>query len=328
MLRNVRLIASVFMLLNAPSVWSASAPVQMRLLYPSFAGSWATSWIAREAGYFSNEGLDVELVRVGGSSRMVAAMLGGSAPIIQAGAIAAITANVAGSDVVIIGATGSVSPFRLIARPEIKQMAELKGKKAGITTFGSTSDQVVRIALKHFNLEPNKDVAILPFGAQPEAFAALANGAVQVAALSYPLYAKAQKMGMRELVAFSDLGVEDINGTVITTRTYLAQNRDIAVRFMRAFTRAIHRYRTDKEFSKKVLAKYGKLTDDDILEGTWQDYAPTLQKSPRPSLKAIQFMVADQYAGKKPLPKPEQFVDLSIAEQLEKSGFVDSVNKQ
>ena len=65
----------------------------MRLLYPSFAGSWATAWIAKEAGYFSAEGLDVELIRVGGSSRMVAAMLGGSAPIIQAGAIAALTAN-------------------------------------------------------------------------------------------------------------------------------------------------------------------------------------------------------------------------------------------
>ncbi len=309
------------------SAFCATTQTPMRLLYPSFAGSWATAWIAKEAGYFSAEGLDVELIRVGGSSRMVAAMLGGSAPIIQAGAIAAITATTAGSDVVIIGSTGTVSPFRLIARPEIKLPADLKGKKAGITTFGSTSDQLVRIALKHFNLEANKDVAILTFGAQPEAFAALANGVVQVAALSYPLYPKAQKMGMRELVNFADLGVEDINGTVITTRTFLTQQRDTALRFMRAFTRGMQRYRTDKEFSKKVLAKYGKLNDEEILEGTWQDYAPTLQKSPRPSLKAIQFMIENQYPGKKPLPKPEQFVDLSIVDQLEKSGFIDSVVK-
>ena len=131
----------------------------------------------RKPATFTAEGLDVELIRVGGSTRMVAAMLGGSAPIIQAGAPAALTATAAGGDVVIIGATGTVSPFRLIARPEIKQPADLKGKKAGITTFGSTSDQVVRIALKHFELEPNKDVAILTFGAQPEVFAALQNGA-------------------------------------------------------------------------------------------------------------------------------------------------------
>ena len=304
-----------------------AATTSMRLLYPSFAGSWATAWIAKEAGYFSNEGLDVELIRVGGSTRMVAAMLGGSAPIIQAGASAAVAANAAGGDVVIIGATGTVSPFRLMARPEIKQPSDLKGKKAGITTFGSTSDQVLRIALKQFNLEPNKDVAILSMGAQPEAFAALQSGAVHVVALSYPLYPKAAKLGMRELVNFGQLGVEDINGTVITTRSFIAQQRDTALRFLRAFARGMHRYRTDKEYSKKILAKYGKITDDEILEGTWQDYAPTLQKSPRPSSKGIQFLIENHFQGKKPLPKPEQFVDVSLVDQLEKSGFIESVNK-
>ena len=312
----------------SPAVgFSASTTIPMRLLYPSFAGSWATAWIAKEAGYFSSEGLDVELIRVGGSTRMVAAMLGGSAPIIQAGASAALAATVAGSDVVIIGATGTVSPFRLMARPEIKQPSDLKGKKAGITTFGSTSDQVLRIALKQFNLEPNKDVAILSMGAQPEAFAALQSGAVHVVALSYPLYPKAAKLGMRELVNFGQLGVEDINGTVITTRSFIAQQRDTALRFLRAFTRGMHRYRTDKEYSKKILAKYGKITDEEILEGTWQDYAPTLQKSPRPSLKAIQFLIENQFQGKKPLPKAEQFVDTSLVDQLEKSGFIESLNK-
>ena len=325
---KIALIGTLILCSIIPAVaLPATATIAIRLLYPSFAGSWATAWIAKEAGYFSAEGLDVELIRVGGSTRMVAAMLGGSAPIIQAGAIAALTANVAGADVVIIGATGTLSPFRLIARPEIKQPSDLKGKKAGITTFGSTSDQVVRIALKEFHLEPTKDVALLTFGAQPETFAALMNGIIQVAPLSYPLYPKALKSGMRELVNFANLGVEDINGTVITTRSFIAQQRDTALRFMRAFTRGMQRYRTDKEFSKKVLGKYGKITDDEILEGAWQDYAPTLQRSPRPSLKAIQFMIDNQFAGKKPLPKPEQFVDFSIAEQLEKSGFVDSVNK-
>ena len=318
----------VFVLWCPRAALGASAQTSMRLLYPSFAGSWGTAWIAKEAGYFAKEGLDVELIRVGGSSRMVAAMLGGSAPIIQAGAIAAVTANVAGAEVVIIGATGTVSPFRLMARPEIKQPADLKGKKAGITTFGSTSDQVLRIALKKFNLEPNKDVVLLSMGAQPEAFAALQSGAVDVAALSYPLFSKAAKLGMRELVNFGEIGVEDINGTVITTRSFVAQNRDMGLRFMRAFTRGMHRYRTDKEFSKKILGKYGKIDDDELLEGTWQDYAPTLQKTPRPSLKAIQFMIENQYPGKKPLPKPEQFVEMSLVDQLEKSGFFDAVNRE
>jgi NitT/TauT family transport system substrate-binding protein len=301
------------------------AATELRLLYPSFAASWATTWIAKEAGYFTAEALDVELIRVGGSTRMVAAMLGGSASMIQAGAPAALAATSAGGDVVIIAATGKVSTFHLMARPEIKEPSELKGKKAGITTFGSTSDQVVRLALKHFGLEASKDVAILTFGAQPEVFAALQSGAIQVAALSYPIYAQAAKLGMRELVKFSDLGFEDINGTVMTTRSFLARQRDTALRFMRAFIRGTHRYRTDKKFSKRVLGKYGKIADDEILEGAWQDYAPTIQKVPRPSLRAIQFLIENQF--KPPLPKPENFVDTSLVDQLEKSGFIDSVYK-
>lgn len=264
---------------------------------------------------------------VGGSTRMVAAMLGGSAPIIQAGGSAALAATAAGSEVVIIAATGTVSPFRLTARPEIKQPSDLTGKKAGITTFGSTSDQVVRFALKQFHLEPNKDVALLSFGAQPEVFAALQSGAVQLGALSFPLDPKAAKLGMRELVNFGQLGMEDINATVITTRGFIAQPRDTVLRFLCAFARGMHRHRTDKEFSKKVLAGYGKINDEEILQGAWQDYAPTMQKSPRPSLKAIQLLIENQFAGKKPPPKVEPFADLSLVEQLENSGFIDSLWK-
>ena len=132
---------------------------------------------------------------------------------------------------------------------------------------------------------------------------------------------------MRELFNFADAGFEDINGAVITTRTFINQQRDIAMRFMRAFIRGVHRYRTDKEYSKKVLAKYGKINDEEILEGTWQDYAPTLVKVPRPSAKGLQYMIENQFKDKKPLPRPEQFVDNSIVDQLEKNGFIDSVYK-
>jgi hypothetical protein len=155
----------------------------------------------------------------------------------------------------------------------------------------------------------------------------LQNGAVQIAALSYPLYPMAAKLGMRELVKFTDLGFEDVNGTVITTRAFIAQQRDATMRFMRGFIRGMYRYRTDKEYSKRVLEKYGKITDNELLEGTWQDYAPTLQKVPRPSMKAMQFMIDNQFKDKTPLPKPESFVDTSLVDQLERTGFIDSVYK-
>jgi NitT/TauT family transport system substrate-binding protein len=302
-----------------------SSMTSMRFLYPSLSGTFAAVWIAKEAGYLAAESLDVELIRVGGSTRIVASMLGGSAPIIHAGASASMAATIAGSDSVIIGCMSTKSPFHLIARPEIKQPGDLKGKRAAISAFGATSDFLVRLGLRRFGLEPGKDVALLPAGGDSEVFAALQAGSVQVAALSYPAYIHALKMDMKELVNFSEIGFEAVNAALVSTRSYIAQNRDPSTRFVRALIRGMQRYGSDKEFSKKVLSKYLRTTDNEVLEASWKDVAPNLLKVPRPSAKAIQFIIDGQFKDKNPLIKPEMFVDTSIIDQLERSGFIDSV---
>jgi NitT/TauT family transport system substrate-binding protein len=326
MLLNALLL--VFCLASVAGAGQApAAPTSMRFLYPTLSGTFAASWIAKEAGYFFAEGLDVELIRVGGSSRIVAAMLGGTAPIIHAGAPASMAATAAGSDSVIIGCMSNVSPFHLMARPEIKQPSDLKGKKAGISAFGSTSDFLVRLALRKFGLEAGKDVALLPAGGESEAFAALQAGSVQIAALAYPSYVQALRMDMKELVNFSELGFEAVNAALVSTRAYLAHNRETASRFLRALIRGMQRYRGDKEFSKRVLGKYLRSNDEQILEASWLDVAPNLARVPRPSIKAIQFIIDGQFKDRSPVPKPESFIDTSIVDQLERSGFIDSVYK-
>jgi len=328
MITKIALALLITLLPNTLNAGQApSTLASMRFLYPTLSGTFAATWIAKEAGYFAAEGLEVELIRVGGSTRIVAAMLGGSAPIIHAGATASMAASAAGSDSVIIGCMSNVSPFHLMARPEIKQPSDLRGKKAGVSAFGATSDFLVRLALRKFGLEPGKDVAILPTGGEAEAFAALQAGSVQIAALAYPSYIQAQRMGMKELVNFSEVGFEAVNAALVSTKTYLTQNRDQATRFMRAYVRGMQRYGADKEFSKKVLSKYLRSTDAEILEASWKDVAPNLLRVPKPSTKAIQFIIDGQFKDKNPPPRPETFVDTSIIDQLDRSGFIDSVYK-
>lgn len=95
--------------------------------------------------------------------------------------------------------------------------------------------------------------------------------------MSFSLHLKALQLGMRQLVDFSALGLEENNGPVITTRSFITQHRSTVMKFMRAFVRGMHRYKTDREFSKKVLAKFAQLSDEQILEATWQEYAKNLQ---------------------------------------------------
>lgn len=313
----------------AYSLWIASAAAQERVtfLYPSPAGTWAVPMIAKEAKYFENEGLSVELVRVGGSTRIVAALMGGSAEMIHAGEPAVIPAVARGGDVVIIAAMSKVPQHQLIARPEIKDVKDLKGKTVGITSFGSSSDFILRFALEKNGLDA-KDVSIVQTGGQPEGLAAMAAGKIYAQRMSFPFNLKALQLGMRQLVDFAALGLEENNGPVITTRSFVAQHRSTVMKFMRAFVRGMHRYKTDKEFSKKVLAKYAQIQDDKILEATWEEYARNIQRIPRPTLKGIQHEIESGMAGEKINLNPEKVVDFSIVDDLERSGFIDSVYRR
>jgi NitT/TauT family transport system substrate-binding protein len=309
--------------------YSSSLLAQERItfLYPSAASSLAIPMVAKEAKYFEQEWLAIELVRVGGSTRIVAALMGGSGQLIHASETAVIPAVAHGGDPVIIAATSTVSEARLIARPEIKEVKDLKGKPVGITTFGSGSDFVLRFALEKNGLDPNKDVSIMQTGGQPEGLAALLAGRIYAQRMSFPYHLQALQMGMRELVDFSTLGLEDNSGTVIATRSFIARRGGTVLKFMRSFVRAMQRFKTDKEFSKKVMAKFARLNDEKMLEATWEEYAKRMQRVPRVSLKGIQsLMERSSDSGKQEL-KPDRIVDSSIVDELERKGFIDSVYK-
>ena len=199
----------------------------------------------------------------------------------------------------------------------------MKGRPVGITSFGASSDFILPYALQKNGLDPNKDVSILQTGGQPEGLAAMASGKIFAQRMSFPLHLKAFEMGMRELVDFQ-LGLEENNGTVITTRSFIAQRRGTVIRFMRAFIRGMYRYKSDRQFAKKATAKFAQLDDQKMVEGTWQEYAAHLQKVLRPTLQGIQAVIDSGMVGKIDI-KADRIVDVSIVDELEKSGFIDSV---
>ena len=283
--------------------------------------------IAKEAKYFEREGITVEYVRVGGSTRIVAALLGGSAQIIHAGEPAVVPAAQRGADVVIVAAFCNAAQHRLIVRPEIKDVRDLKGKPVGITTFGSTSDYILRFALQKYGLDPNKDVSILQTGGQPEGLAAMSAGRIFAQRMGFPFHLKAQQMGMRELIDFSQLGLEENIGAMITTRSFIAQRRGTVLRYLRAYVRGMHRFKSDKEFAKKSYGKFAQINDEALLEANWQEYASHMLRSPRPTIRGIQQVIDSGTLGKVDV-KPERLVDFSLVDELERTGFIDAVYKE
>src|SRR2546428_310236 len=164
----------------------ASAQELRRILYGTTASpSQLPVWVAKDAGFFEKHGLNVEPVQIRGGSLITVAILTGNLQFSGAGAESVVAARAAGGEIVLLACPVAVDPVYLIARPEIKSAAELKGKPAGITRYGSTTHFYLRTALRHIGLDPERDILILQLGAGPEMVVALDNGAIAAAALTH-----------------------------------------------------------------------------------------------------------------------------------------------
>jgi len=199
--------------------------------------------------------------------------------------------------------------------PEIQSLSDLKGKKLGASRFGSATDFALRYVLKLKGMDPLKDVVIFQIGGQAETLAALRAGSIQGGVIASPATAEAKRLGMKELINMATLGVEYPQTTVATTEHFLRENRDVVMRFTRAYVEGMHRFLNDKEFSLKVIGKYAKIQNRQTLEATYDDYAPYLKKIPAPSPGSIK-TVLEQLSLETRRLRPRALVISSMAVSL------------
>ena len=217
---------------------------------------------------------------------------------------------------------------KIMAKPEIKTPEALKGKKVGISRFGTSDDFLLRYALTQWNLRPDRDVPIIQLGGSPEILAGLASGTVDAGLLSSPLHLRAAKLGSVLLADLSSIGIDYQGAGLVTTRSFVRDNPDTIRRYVRAYVEGLHRFKTDKAFSLKVLAKYTRINEPEILEETYQHYAiRVMPKIPYPTLKGIQ-TVLDEIGTRNPKAKtlqPANFIDVTFLKELEQSGFIKNL---
>ena len=276
--------------------------------------------------YFTKHGLDVELLFTGGG-RAITSLLGGDTPIVTVGGPSAIAARLAGSDVIITAHIFDTILYSLMVAPEIRAMADLKGKKLGASRFGSATDFALRYVLKQNGLDPVKDLVIFQIGGQSETLAALRAGSIHGGVIASPATAEAKRLGMRELVNMGNLGVEYPQTTIVTNDRFLRTNRETVLRFTRAYMEGAHRFLNDREFSLKVIGKYTKITNRATLEATYDDYTPYVKRIPMPTAGSIK-TVLEQLSASDPkarTARPQDFIDGSVISELEQEGFFKQI---
>jgi len=320
-----------FLLLILFVAASASAQVaRIKVGYSSIGVGQSLVWVAKEAGLFKENGLDVQLIFVGSSSLLTQAVIAGDVPIAIMSGTAAIGSQLAGSDVIMAASTKK-DPAQafLVTAKGISQPAQLKGKKLAVSRLGASSDFILRLILKKLGLTPEKDVAIIQIGSSPVRMAALANGTADGTALTFEEMMVARKMGFNVLLDLTELGVESLNSDVVTTRRYMRESRDIVQRFIKGMVKGVSFYAGNKKFSMDVIARYTKSHDVEKIEYGYDFAAKIFLKKPYPPIKGIQ-LALEEIGERNPAARsanPEQFMDISIVKELDQSGYIDALYK-
>ena len=314
-----------------PDLGSAQPRPQMeklRFVYSAIGGSQSSVWIPYEAGIFRKHGLDVELLYVGGGGRAAQVVQSGEVPlgIFTGGAV--VNSNLAGGDLVVVATGMNAITFFLMARPEIRQIEELKGKRIGISRFGSATDFALLYSEERWPIKRARDFTVVQMGGMPEMMAGLKSGALDAATLNAEFTIRARKEGLKELVDMSALGLNFPTSAICTTRSYIKRNENTVRKFIRAFVEGSHFAKTQRAFSVDVFSKYLKNNDRDYLNSIYDLYVLRyIPKVPHPSPEAIK-TVLDQMADKDPRAKaaqPEQFIDSRFFQELEREGFIQKL---
>jgi len=304
--------------------WTSSASAaSVQVAYSAISGAMAPLWVAQEADFFRREGLETQLLYIGGGSLLIQSMLGGDVQFAFGPSVPVVNASLRGSDLVLIANTGNAMIFSIMSRPEVKSPSDLKGKKIGVTRLGGSTDLALDFALERWGIQRGRDVTVLQTGGMPESLAGLGSGALAAAVLSPPSNFRAKKSGLNELVDIGQLGIVFPNTPVSTRRAYIRANRETVVRFLRAFSQGLHRLRSDREFSMKVLSKYSKVRDPEILGELHQVYGVRYTGDPIPyvRLEGVDRILKSIESKEAREAKPGDFVDNSLLKEIEQSGF-------
>jgi ABC-type nitrate/sulfonate/bicarbonate transport system substrate-binding protein len=292
--------------------------------YGSSEGGVAVLWFAKETKLFEKHGLDVVLVGMGAGSVSLRALIAHDLEIASLSGSGLVQAALQGADTILISAAINGFIFKVFGAPEITGPAQLKGKRLGVSRYGATSDFAVRLALKKWGLNPDRDVSILQIGTGQDTVRAMQTKMLDAGVMSGTSSLIARKLGFRELGDLADLGLHYPTSAIGTTKSYLQKNEGIVKEFMLAYIEAIYDFKRNKEAALTVLKKYTRTDDREVLEDSYSFAASKYQALPIPTLDGIRTILTE-LSSTVPAAKnadPQQFVSYKIAREIEASGFI------
>jgi NitT/TauT family transport system substrate-binding protein len=324
----VIIVALIFLAVSAAAAHAAD---QMTTAYQSVTiGSSTPVWIAKDAGFFERQGLDVKIVFVEGSPRTIQTLIAGESQIAESTGPAVLNARAAGSPVVIVAGYVNVMPYYLIVDSSINSAADLKGKVGANHMPGTAADTVIRIGLKALGLDPDRDVSLRAIGNTPMRLQAMSAGAAQFMVAQDLELQQAKRLGYKVLVDYVAAKTPFPMGGAVTTERYVKEKRDAVLRYVKALAQALHYLKTNREGSMAIISRYARFQNREVM-GTAFDAARRLYNDvPVPTTEGFD-LVARELAQRNPKLRgfdTSSAVDLQFVKELEQSGFLKSLKAQ
>jgi NitT/TauT family transport system substrate-binding protein len=282
--------------------------------------------LAEKRGLYAKYGLSSVVVYAPGGSTAIQAMVSGDIDLAQLTGPPGVTANLRGADITYIAMTDDRMAYQLATRGDIKTAADLKGKRFGISRFASSSDFGLRTLLRRLGTDP-KDVTILQIGNESERIAALRSGAIDGSVFNAPFGAVAKKYNVNILADAAALGIPYFNTGMCGSAKLLAKNEGRILNFLRAYVEAIKIFKSEPEYTIKLLAQFSRVNDQELLREAYDYNRNRIPDIPYPSVNAMQAVVDPLVAAEPKLGKVDarQFISDRFLKKLEDEGFVQKL---
>lgn len=324
--RRALLALSLLMVTSLPS-WLAAAE-RVHASYAAVNASQSPLWVAQDRGFFGKYGLDVDLVYISSGSLNVQALVGGSVQF-AAGGPAALEARLRGPKLLTVSNPLGVLATNLVALPELKGVADLKGKIGGISRFGSSTHQGLRYLFRTNGLSVETDLKMLQLGGDASRLAALKIGKIQYTFLGAAASEQARGQGLKVLATAQQMGIPFPWTSVVVNEPWLEANRDTAYRYVKAVTEAIWFMKRNRAESERIIAKYMKLADPHLAGVEYSFNVALFPDLPYPTLEGMRLILENLVAENPEFARhdPKEFVDNSIVDRLKREQFLENLNR-
>ena len=270
-------------------------------------------WVAKDAGLFAKNGLNVEPIHIRGGALITMGIMSGQLQFSGAGAESIVAARIEGGDVVLLACPVNSDPVYLIARPEIKSPAELKGKAAGITRLNSSIHFYLRSAARMIGVDSDKEMTLLQLGGSTEIVTALEGGRIAAAALTIRDVLPFMQRNWPVLVDLTKTDLVYPSSCVTSSRAFVKAEPKTVNAFLNVYVSAIQLIKKDPKLAERTLIKWLKEKESANLTKSMEAFVRLFKPVPYVPDKGIENVLKD-LANQRPVPKefvghPELFRD-------------------